>query len=456
MLFTAYWLVAAFGFVAEEIAPFIEPMRTPVLIAADAIVIVLGLWTLHHKFDIAILVSYVIISFASTIWLNHSPLIIWLNGTRVFVGVLFLVPVLRYMWDDENRHDTFLRSLDKQLYIFLWIQAVCLTWQCIKYGACDHGGGSIGNMFSGTVSWSIYLFSFYLMRRRYDPKNLLRSIIANKWLVILLLPTFLNETKVSIILLGLYFVLLVPFDRTMIKRILLMAPAAVAIVALGCYVYVTVLPDEDSDFTNIDFLLNEYLFASDLDIDEAVGGVSWLIEYDDTTLPDIPRASKIVFTPVVLEENPGHEWLGFGMGLYNGSSHMELTDFARKYEWLVLGTNPYLLHIFIQLGLIGTLWLIAFYVGLYRIRPRIYSHRDTGTMLYSLITVLMLLIYADLPRMLVFSIMFFTFTFTMWEKPHGQHPAVAGGPQETVGGEPQPAQAPEATYNDETPADNQH
>ncbi len=425
MLFTAFWMLATFGFIAEEIVPFIEPLRTPVMVAADAIVVVAGLWTLRHKFDIAILVSYVVISLASTCWLNHVPLLTWANGTRVFVSVLFLMPALRYLWDSEERHDTFLRSLDRQALIFLCLQAVCLTWQFIRYGACDHGGGSIGNMFSGTVSWSIYFFSFYLMRRRYDPNNLFRSIMANKWLVILLLPTFLNETKISFILLLLYFVLLIPFNRTMVKRLLLMTPAAIVAAVLGFYVYTAVLPDEDSDFTDINYLLNSYLFDDDLDIEEAVGGVTWMLEYDDSALPDIPRATKIVLTPNVLEENPGHEWLGFGMGLFNGSEHMQATDFAQRYQWLVFGTNPYLLHIFLQLGIIGTLWLIAFYIGLYCIRPKLYPRRDPGTMLYSLLSVIMLLLYADLPRMLVFGMMFYTITFTMWEKPKQQPDADA-------------------------------
>lgn len=415
MLFTAFWMLATFGFIAEEIVPFIEPLRTPVMIAADAIVMLAGLWTLRHKFDIAILVGYIVLSYISTMVLNKLPLIIWLNGTRVFVGVLFLVPALRYLWDSKERHDTFLKSLDKQAFIFLCIQAVCLPWQFIKYGACDHGGGSIGNMFSGIVSWSIYFLSFYLMRRRYDPNNLFRSIIDNKWLVILLLPTFLNETKVSFILLALYFILLIPFNKAMVKRLLMMVPAAIAAVALGCYVYAAVLPDEDSDFTDLDYLLNTYLFDSDLDIEEAAGGVTWMLEYDDSVLPDIPRATKVVLTPEVIAENPGKQWLGFGMGLFNGTEHMGRTPFAQRYEWLVYGTNPYILHIFLQLGILGTLWLIAFYIGLYCIRPKLYQHRDTSTMLYSLLSLIMLLLYADLHRMLIFSLVFFIFTFTMWE-----------------------------------------
>ncbi len=437
MLFTAFWLVAAFGFVAEEIAPFIEPLRTPVMLAADAIVVLLGVWTLRHKFDIAIVASYVAISYVSTILINHSPLVTWLNGTRVFIGVLFLVPVLRYMWDSEERHDTFLRALDKQAFIFLCIQAVCLPWQFIKYGACDHGGGSIGNMFSGTVSWTIYFFSFYLMRRRYDPQNVFRSILANKWLVILLLPTFLNETKISIILLALYFLLLIPFNREMIKRLLVMAPITVLVVSIGCYAYAAALPDEDSDFTDINYLLNTYLFDDDLDIDQAVGGVTWMLENDDSALPDIPRVTKIVLTPNVLEENPGHEWLGFGMGLFNGSEHMAATDFGTKYQWMVFGTNPYLLHIFLQLGIVGTLWLITFYAGLYCLRPRLYSHRDTGTMLYSLLSVILLLLYADLHRMLVFSLMFFIFSFTMWEKPKQQKANAGANPSNKLASEQQ-------------------
>ena len=48
MLFTAFWMLATFGFTAEEIVPFIEPLRTPVMVAADAIVVVAGLWTLRH------------------------------------------------------------------------------------------------------------------------------------------------------------------------------------------------------------------------------------------------------------------------------------------------------------------------------------------------------------------------------------------------------------------------
>lgn len=282
--------------------------------------------------------------------------------------------------------------------------------QFIKYGAGDAVGGSFGDGGSSVVSFGIYFFSFYLLNKRLDRKNAFRSIRENIWLVILLFPTFLNETKVSFILLLMYFFLLFPINRDYIRRVIMIMPVVVILMGGALWVYVETVERSD-EMLDPKFLMEEYLYG-DYTVEELAGAVDWLMD-NETSLPDMPRFAKIGFIPYIIDENGDHWLVGLGLQGYNGSVNMAQTKVVEEYNWFFLGTNPYVCHIIVQLGLLGLAWAIIYYFLLYTSRPPGYR-KNKNIFIYSLLSFIIILAYGDLMKTPFFCLLFFTFTFLQW------------------------------------------
>ena len=134
------WTVACFGFVAEELLPPLEGTRPLVMLACDAMALMLGLFTLRDRRQLWVVGSLLLISLTSTILVNRLGLVTYINGSRMFFGMLFVPSILLYLLHDRQA-DRWRSGIERQLRIFLYVQAVCITWQFVRYGAGDHGGG---------------------------------------------------------------------------------------------------------------------------------------------------------------------------------------------------------------------------------------------------------------------------------------------------------------------------
>ncbi len=211
-LFVALWVSLCWGFVQDEFLNSLERIRPFVFLLSDLVFIILGVFSLRDKRDILFFVSFVAIALVSSL-LNHFGAVMSFNGVRDFIGLVLAAPIIRLLLTSKYS-ERFVRSFDRQLYIFLYVQAVCVTWQFLKYGAGDAVGGSMGEGASGTISVLVYFVSFYLMCRRWNVEiPYLANIKRNFGLIILLYPTFLNETKISLVLVVFYFLLLFRINR---------------------------------------------------------------------------------------------------------------------------------------------------------------------------------------------------------------------------------------------------
>lgn len=367
LFLTTFWVVQCFGFVAEELLHPLEGLRSPLFFLCDIIIVILGIATMrenHNKTDNRIVAAFFIIAIVTTLFVNHEGVVMLINGTRDFIGLLFVFPILRYLMTvSGERGERFVKSFDRQLIIYLLIQAVCVTWQFVKYGANDHGGGSMGNGASGVVSTSIYFASYYLMTKRWNPdKNYFRNLWDNKLLVILLFPSFLNETKISFIFLLCYFILLIKLDRTATKKIIIAIPVLIVVlIGLGS-VYFDVT-DQNADEVLSQEFFDGYLFGGD-DL-ERMTEVALLvqdgtIEIDATDVwsVDIPRFTKILWLPNTLEDCRGGMIFGAGLGQFKGGRSLDMSRFARENHWALLGSRPWMFFVIIQIGLIGFLWYL--------------------------------------------------------------------------------------------------
>lgn len=353
-LFVMFWVMATYNFITQEIAGDEVPaVELGVRLLCQGVLVVLGLWTLRSRTDIVVLIVFALLSLISTCVVNHHSLMTWIDGVRLYVGFLFVVPILRYLLADEQFRWWFIERFDRNLYRFLWLQVPCMVLQFLRYSNLDLVGGSLGFMQSGIISNLIYLVSFYLMLRRWDKdKSYFANIRDNIELVFLLFPSMLNETKVSFVFLLMYFFLLIPMDRKFIKRAICVAPAIVLVLIGAYYAYTTALGGDSliTDQTSA----AKYLIGDE----SALHMVEGVMENNDEFMQkDMARALKFIVMPAIMNRNPPAWFVGYGIGQFKTGDSAKNVPFAKQYWWLMIGTVMQSHTIWLELGLIG--------VGLY-------------------------------------------------------------------------------------------
>lgn len=361
MFMTAFWVTCCWGFVADELIPPLHRLDTLKFLFVDGILLFLGLATLRNRFDIIAIVSFTLLSAFSTFVINHESVVIYFNGFRDFIGLLFVLPIIRYFLTSDHVSE-FKSYFDKTLFIWLCLQAPCITWQFLRYGAGDWGGGTLGEGGSGITSMLIYVVSFYLISSRWDSSNYMLSLRENKWYVILLYPTFLNETKISFVLLVAYFILLLKFDRVLLLKMIYIVPLTIVLCIGAFFAYIYATGQDAGEMLSSD-TYNEYLQGND--VDELVelsqllqdGFFDDAMEADTFWAMDLPRFAKIGLSIPIVGSKASNLLFGMGIGHFKGWTTGRMTKFAEEYQWLLNGTRPEIFEIFVQLGLLGLAWL---------------------------------------------------------------------------------------------------
>lgn len=414
LFFIGFWLATCTGFVSDLIwgNTSTSPLTTLSQLTVDVILLFLAVCTMRKKVDIIFIVTFLVIAAISGFIVNHESLVMWLNGLRSFFPILFLPPILRYFWATDYRHDLFVKSLDKQLYIFLWLQVPTVLFQFFKYGAGDFVGGTMGGWYSGILSFTIYYSSFYLLNKRIDRNNILQSLYKNWTLIFLLFPTFLNETKISFLLIIIYFILLLPIDRKYIIRMTFFAPVIILLIGVGSFFYSSTVDESQGKLKLDPEFFEEYFDADIEDLESAIEYAER--NYDEKF--DVPRLAKMSIMPMVFAANPGHNLMGFGISLFKHGDIVEASDFFDEYDWLLNGTNPQILSVIFQLGIVGAIWYIVFFIAQLFIKPAICSARNINMQAYFVLAFLIVMIYSDFWSYPNFSFILFSFLFLSWKK----------------------------------------
>lgn len=359
LLFGSIWIQLCMGFVFTEI-PALDKLNPILLLLTDAIFVMLGLWCTRSWRDILFTVSFFVIVLISK-YCNHQPLFEMFNGVRDYIGLLMCAPIIRYILRSKYAED-FTERMDSLCWKFLYLQAICITWQFLRYGANDNGGGSFGWGGSGQVSTLIYLISFYLLSKRWDfSRSWFVNLKENKANFILLYPTFLNETKISFIYLLIYLLLLFPFDRKYVLRMCAAVPLLLVLFTGIFFIYLNAT-DADEDTVLSKEFFDDYLFGGEDPqqlIELALLVQEEEVDTDNLWVVDIPRFTKLFAVPDMLSTTGGGMLWGAGVGQFKGGTLVEQSKFARKYWYLMGGTMPTLFRILIDLGVIGTIWTIV-------------------------------------------------------------------------------------------------
>jgi hypothetical protein len=393
ILFTALWIQLCWGFVCTDLITALEPTRSYVNMLCDLAYVVLGVSTIKNRRDTIVLVSFCAIGGLSA-FVNHQGCIEFVNGCRDFVGLLFAAPIIRYMLI-SNDSERFVKSFDKMLYIFLWLQVPCLVSQFIRFGAGDAGGGSLGKFASGQVSTLIYIISFYLINKEWNEnKSYFQNLWANRVYVFLLFPTFLNETKISVLYFMFYFVLLIVIDKKVIGKLIFALPLSLVLFCVAGYIYLVAI-DVQSDHFDSEYF-TEYLIGDDIDhlMELAELVQDEVIETDNLWVVDLPRYGRFVAVPEILSSSTGGGMLlGAGVGQFKGGQVLSTSEFASKYQWFLQGSSIMFFFIVIQLGLIGLIWMMYDLMSILFTSDK--HVRANNIKLYMLLVTTLILVYND-------------------------------------------------------------
>lgn len=395
-LLILFWVQSTYLFPIQELVPSAADVLTPfVNTVVDLVLILFGLWTLSGRTNIILLIALIAIALISK-FVNDVSMTIFVNGMRNYLDIFFVYCILRYLIGTRERVCYFLPLMDKSLYIFLLLQMPVMVIQCIRWGAYDNVGGTLGWMMSGTISTLIYVVSFYLMVRRWDAKLPYMDNIRRNWiLVVALFPTMLNETKISFVYLAMYFLLLVPMDKNFFKRLIYVLPIMVVVIAGFGYVYLNLLvnnrADEgDDDVMSVSFV-TDYVVGSDEVRTLVLDG------YMNTVMPDVQetdfaRGLKMATLPIILSDTP-HSWVvGFGPSQFRGGTVIDKTKFSQEYDWLLRGTQLTIMVYLVDLGLLGVGWLVWFLLVVFRVGKRVHG-RNRRVTWFMVLTIVLSIIY---------------------------------------------------------------
>lgn len=356
-LLSIFWVWATFGFLQEEIFPFLASIRSALFFGLDALLLLLIMLLVRDRKAMFFAGGFLLLAVVSTFFVQKLSVVNLINGCRDFLPLLSL-PLFAEM---QRRYgNDFVKRFDKQLFYFLVLQAPCIVWQFLNYGANDAGGGSLGWGYSGIISTSIYIISFYLIQKRWTYTNYFKDLLDNKLLVFLLFPTFLNETKVSFVFCLCYFLLLIKIDAKFILKMVVATPLALVVLFLVYNIYLSATGNKD-DITSVDYYTDTYLAVDDPDQLMMIGEMLQDGEFeDDSWVVDLPRFTKIMFYPALMESSDNSQFIGAGVSHFKGGTSLAQTNFAEDYQWALTGTVPYLYFLLVQLGYIGAVGFVVY------------------------------------------------------------------------------------------------
>lgn len=409
IFFGVFWITAVSPFIGQELVPSVyESISSYISLLADAVLILLGVWLIRSKTDWIMLVSFFVLAFISTYIFNHLSIVYMLNGIRLYIGFLFVIPILRYFLENPILRQPFIEKMDKTLCLFLWIQVPCMSYQCIMYGAYDQVGGSLGWMMSGVITTLIYLISLYLMLKRWDTqKSYFKNLYDNWVLVFLLFPSFLNETKISFVFLAMYFFFLIPMDKKFVKRLVYILPVIFIALVGALYLYYTATGSDD-DIISEDYI-SFYLHGDE----DSLNLVELAFEGDamDTVEEqgnDFARGLKLAVIPWMFQTKDYATLFGFGVSQFKGGTMVERTEFYKEYEWILKGTELQLQAWLLDMGVLGLMWSIFFWVVSFKLFKKCKRHYQIQV--YMLIVVMLTSIYNNCFTILQFCVIFLYLT----------------------------------------------
>ena len=93
---------------------------------------------------------------------------------------------------------------------------------------------------------------------------------------------------------------------------------------------------------------------------------------------------------------------------------MSHSEFYDQYEWYLVGTIPYFIHVYLQLGLAGILWFIVYLVSIFVRHPEGLPKRDQNLQLFLVILIIINFFYIESMRDIVFCMVLYGLCACSW------------------------------------------
>lgn len=390
-IYIVLFLLAVSGTVSFIVSYFQLPVNPSyIYLILDVILLFTAFlsFNLKNSKRLIFLILLFLLVFVFSFYVNRNELdfLFFMNGIRDFLPYL-LFPVIFFNLFQSSAHISFAKSMEIFLYIFLVLQIPASFIQFLAAGAGDEVGGTLGRGGSGMLTFTVYLSTYYLMIRDFDQKNFMKSLLRRSYLLIFWIPTFINETKISFLMIVLFFVLLAPLKLSSIFRVTLIAALIIPVILLFNNFYRQVAgKDFFSEIFKKEYL-EEYLFGnSNVDLSGNM---------------DVPRLMKI---QLALKLQKGDKFFfGNGLGQFKGGSVLSLTSFSTRFNWLLAGSVPMSFFVFVQTGLFGFLVFIMVWYNLFK---KAWDNRSfvfaRNMSLFCTISFIVILFYNDSLRSLFF------------------------------------------------------
>jgi hypothetical protein len=378
-----------------EYIPELSSYLSLINFVCDLLIALLGISLISKspKRILIILYSFLVISTINFFLNQNHQLISHINGLRDFLNIFSLFIIFNNIFNSSYVY--YFNSLFKKFaIIFLTLQIPFSFLQYIKsgYKAGDSVGGTLSMGGSGLLTLSIFILVYYLIENSgfnsfYKKMGYLFSISF------FFLPIVINETKISFILIPLFFITLLDYKD--IKT-------SVVGIVLGLLLFFSFLnfySDRSEAYKNP---VTE-IFSQDF-LEVYLAG-------DEQVNEDIPRFTKIALSFQLMSNENSKMLFGHEYGAFKGGTTLELSPFTKKYQWLLQGTVPYLFYLLITGGIL----LIAIILWLYISQANIQYSNDSKSYSKRLLVFIsclffLILFYNDAFRDLSVLI-FFTYTF---------------------------------------------
>lgn len=397
-LFFSVLYIAAFNKGIIDFIPALKPAESFIVVAIDIVITCLGISLLKSApkrflyLIAALIVSSSLNYFAEP---SHS-LSGHLNGLREFTGIFFIFIFFNDVF--KNGYHLYLNDRFKRFVkIFLVVQIPFSLIQFIE--AHFHAGDSVGGSYgvgggSGILTFSLFLLIAYLVE---DHGTLLSITDKLKYLlskIFYFIPITINETKISFILIPVYFLSLLKKKDLRSSLIVIIIAGTLLITFSSLY------SDQGKSYENP----IEQIFSSDFLDSYLAGDVA-----DDQ---DVPRFTKIAIASALLSTNSSVLMFGEEYGAFKGGTTVEVSNFTKKFGWLLIGSRPYIFVLMISGGL--SLIIIMYYLffgELFRIPYRQFKNYSKPLLILICCTFVILQIYNDALRNQAFCMIFIYLIF---------------------------------------------
>lgn len=383
LFFAIIYVYAYYNFFAEFILPGLIGTRSILFLALDAIFLMLGLVTIKSFTDKIYFSLFITLTIASQLYNQLNDPILYLNGFRDFIPVFCAPFIIKYLLDKQG--ETIIIKFNRFLKLFLLIQIPVAILQYKQYGPGDMVGGTLGEGASGTITLLIYIATFYLFKY----ENISLSLKDLKKLIFIFacwIPTFINETKVSFLLLPLFFIFQLQLNRDqIIKSIALILVLLPLMFFTLQQIYST--NDRYNKVTFDQKYLTNYLFGQERGA-----------EYKD-----LPRFLRLELGLKALSEEKYSLYLGKGLGQFKGGTTLDKTEFALRHSDIMSGSIIYIFFVLIQLGILGFILLFT-YIFAYFFTSFTY---DKSTMIFYFIITIIAINYGTALRNAIFAIILY-------------------------------------------------